>query len=136
MDDIAFDEVEAEETLELKSPKGFRGASIDLLYAGVSVVLGRSRFLVKIDHVVNGGAFDASMKEFVLEVQVHVKVCGGVEIIFPAELVGIVFCFKPGRRFAFQVEKKGYGEIFKSMAIFPKALFPLSIDVEITDLVS
>ena len=51
----------------------------------------------KIDVVVDGGVSDAGMDELILAVNIHGKIGSGVEVVLPAEVVGIVFGFKPSR---------------------------------------
>lgn len=99
-------------------------------------MLGRTGISAEVDVVVDGSVSYASMEEFILPMQIHGQIGGRVEVVFPTEVVGIVFRFEPGGRLSFQVDVKAKSSVFKAVAVFPEALFPLTSKVKIADLVA
>lgn len=138
MDDIfVIDEVHAEKALKLESPKGVCGTGINLADVHDAVVLRRTGFGVEIDGIVDGGVPEACVDKTVLTVKIHGHVGGGMEIVFPAEVVGIVTGLEPSGRFALHVDVEGQCKVFpKAVFLFSEALFPFPLEIEVSNLVS
>ena len=103
---LVADHVQAEEALQLETTKGGRGAAVDFTDANDAIMLRGAGIGAEIDVVVDGRVFHTGMQELVLPVKVHGQIGGGMEVVFPTEVVGIVFRFKPGGGLAFQVDIK------------------------------
>lgn len=101
---LVADQIESEKSFELESPKIGSGTSIYFADTDDAVVLRGMGIGTEIDVVVDGGVFDAGMEELILSVYIHGKIGGCMEVVFPAEVVGIILGFEPGGRFAFQVD--------------------------------
>lgn len=99
-------------------------------------MLGGTGIRAEIDIIVDGSVFHTGVEEFVLPMQVHRQIGGRVEVVLPAEMVGIILGFEPSGGLPFQVDVEAKCSILKATAVFPKALFPLSSKVEVTDLVA
>jgi len=133
MDDLfVVDEIHTEKAFKLESPQGVGEAGIDLADVHDAVVLRGPGFGVEIDEVVDGGVPEACVDKAVLAIQFRGQVGGGVEVVVPAEMVGIVSCLEPGGGLAFHVDVERQDKIFpEAVFVFPEALFPLPSEVEI-----
>ena len=122
------------ETFNSESPPFKVDIAVEFTDVEESVVLCWSCLLVEINEVVDRGIFHARIEELVMVMRIKAQISGGMEVVVPTEVVGMVIGFKPGGGLAFHVEINDdlAVVVFGGAEILP----PLSVDVEIADLIS
>lgn len=134
---LVADHVQTEKSFQLESSKCGGSAAKNLTDADHAIVLGGTGIGAEIDVVVDCGVFDSGMDELVLPMKIHGQIGGGMEIVFPTEMIGVVLGLEPGGGLALQVDVKGQYEVFEWIVIiFSKSLPPLSPKVEISNLIT
>lgn len=73
-------------------------------------------------------------ERFVLVTRVKNQIGGGMEVVFPPEMVGVILGLKPGGRLASHVEIENQ---FSEIAIrISEILSPFALDVKVADLIA
>ncbi len=126
--------LDAGESLQLETTQALVETEVSLTDAKHAIVLCGTSVGAKIDHVGDAGLLHSDTIGLVAVSQVEGQVGGGIEIVLPAEMVGVVAFLEPigTLPFEFHVE----GSLTVILGAGSDKLFPLAFDVEVTDLVA
>ena len=82
--------LKSHEAFELESPEVELEVAVELPDADEAVVLGGMGVMVEIDQVVDGGLLGTYAEGLVVVMKVETEVGGCMEVVLPAEMVGVI----------------------------------------------
>ena len=126
--------LKSHEAFELESPEVELEVAVELPDADEAVVLGGMGVMVEIDQVVDGGLLGAYAEGLVVVMKVETEVGGRMEVVLPAEMVGVILAFEPGGGLPFHGEVENqFAEVAFRVA---EILSPAALQAEVADLVA
>ena len=126
--------LKTEESLYVKTSEMYSSRTIGLADADKCIILDRLGVQTKVYQVVDGSLLETDLEPAVLIVCIKDEVGCSLEIVFPAEMVGVIVLFKPvGRLSPDLCLKRSDAKVF---VLGAKILTPLGIGIEVADLVA